>query len=125
MQDGPSVHRYGWRSPDEWPITVMSWSRVPLTDVDGRVHLFDVPTAILAAPAAPLDVELLAWAIEATLLCEDPEEACDADGRDDHRWCDYCIARGVAGTHIAAIAREYARLSDIGDAAAPAPSDEP
>lgn len=29
------------------------------------------------------------------LPCEDPEEPCDADGRDEHRWCDNCIARSV------------------------------
>jgi hypothetical protein len=29
----------------------------------------------------------------ARLACEDPEEPCDADGRDEHRWCDNCIAR--------------------------------
>jgi hypothetical protein len=32
---------------------------------------------------------------ETTLACEDPEEPCDADGRDEHRWCDNCIARSV------------------------------
>lgn len=59
MQDGPSVHRYGWRSPDEWPITVTTWTRVPLTDVDGRVHLFDVPTAILDAErSAPVPTDV-------------------------------------------------------------------
>lgn len=41
----------------------------------------------------------------ATLPCEDPEEPCDADGRDAHRWCNNCIARGAiarAGVRLAA-----------------------
>jgi hypothetical protein len=33
------------------------------------------------------------------LPCEDPEEPCDADGRDEHRWCDNCIARAVIARH--------------------------
>lgn len=34
-------------------------------------------------------------ALARSLPCEDPEEPCDADGRDEHRWCDNCIARSV------------------------------
>ena len=56
---------------------------------------------------APLDEERLARALEAALPCEDPEEPCDADGREDHRWCDYCIARAVAGVAIRRIAKAY------------------
>ena len=33
--------------------------------------------------------------LAALLPCEDPEWPCDQDGRDEHRWCDNCIARSV------------------------------
>ena len=52
-----------------------------------------------------LAVERLARAMP----CEDPEEPCDADGRDEHRWCDYCIARSVI--RRPSVAAEYAALS--------------
>lgn len=40
MRDGPSVHKFGWRSPDEWDIPFTSWTMLRATDVDGREHIF-------------------------------------------------------------------------------------
>ena len=47
VRDGPRVHRYGWRSPDELPIPFTTWTLLTATDVDGIEHIFHVPTAAL------------------------------------------------------------------------------
>lgn len=56
---------------------------------------------------------------EEALPCEDPEEPCDQDGRDEHRWCDYCIARSVLARQRLTIvpSDELARLRAIEEAA--------
>ena len=51
MQDGPSVHHFGWRSKGEWDIPFGSWTLLRATDADGREHIFHVPTAALPSSA--------------------------------------------------------------------------
>ena len=78
---GPMVHRFGHRRPDEWDIPFSEWTTLRATDVDGREHIFEVPTAALAE--SPREPGLDLGAIAAQFIAMH-----DVDDGDRAIWCD-------------------------------------
>lgn len=105
QQRCPACGRWAVWIPKELTMTDTEAGRAPactctplnrklmayLLNVDeGSVH----EQACVENAAAEAAARALAEVRE-RLRCEDPEEPCDTDGRDEHRWCDNCIARAA------------------------------
>jgi hypothetical protein len=110
---GPMVHRFGHRRPDEWDIPFYEWTTLSATDVDGREHIFEVPTAALAARATPDALRAEAESRAATLAAV--REAVEGlEGYRDPRYSGDLVTPGLLTR--AAVLSVIDKLASDGDA---------